>query len=125
MDASGIQSDAGALERIRRICRRFPGAEEGLLQDRPLFHVRRRRFAIYNGSSSPPRPRWSSSGQSLHFLADPGEIDALREDGRFVPSPHHGDRRWMALRLDEREVDWNEIGELLEAAYLQVAPRAR
>ncbi|HEV7721608.1 MAG TPA: hypothetical protein VGO60_10000 [Iamia sp.] len=42
---------------------------------------------------------------------------------RFAPSPHHGDRGWMALRLDGR-VDWDEIAELLESAHRQVAPRA-
>src|SRR5262249_40866821 len=94
------------------------------LQDRPVFHVRRRRFAIFNGAMSPPRPRWAHSGRSLHFLADPYEVDALREDGRFAPSPHHGDRGWLALRLDRGGVDWDEVAELLESAHDQVVPRA-
>lgn len=63
-----------------------------------MFRVGRRRFAIVNGRGSPPRPRWASSGPSLHFLADPDELDA---------------------------VDWGEIAELLESAYRQVAPRLR
>lgn len=117
-------SDTAVLGRLRDICSRFAAAEEGELQDRPLFRVGRRRFAIFNGKGSPPRPRWAGSGRSLHFLADPGERDALTQDSRFWTSPHHGDRGWFATALDERQsVEWSEIAELLEAAYGQVAPR--
>jgi predicted DNA-binding protein (MmcQ/YjbR family) len=117
------EGDSVVLERVRRICFGFSGAEEAKLQSRPLFRVGNRRFAIFNGAGSPPRPRWSSSGRSLHFLTDPLEVEALRQDRRFAPSPHHGNRGWMALRLDARDVDWNEIAELLESAYRQVLPQ--
>jgi predicted DNA-binding protein (MmcQ/YjbR family) len=117
------ERDGIALERVRQVCLGFVGAEEAELQNRPLFRVGRRRFAIFNGAGSPPRPRWNSSGRSLHFLTDPLEVEALGQDRRFTPSPHHGDRGWMALRLDTRDVDWVEIAELLESAYRQVAQR--
>ena len=116
--------DAVVLGRIRRICLGFEGAEESALQDRAMFRVGRRRFAIFNGADSPPRPRWNSSGRSLHFLADPLELDALRRDPRFARSPHHGDRGWMALRVDADNTDWVEITELLTSAYLRVAPKS-
>mgnify|MGYP000984475348 FL=1 len=118
-------TDDEILGRIRVLCERFPGADEGDLQARPLFRVGRRRFAIFNAAGSDDRPRWATSGRSLHFLADPSEIDALRYDDRFSPSPHHGDRGWLALRLEDAStVDWVEVAELLESAYLQVAPKA-
>jgi predicted DNA-binding protein (MmcQ/YjbR family) len=121
--AISAPEDIEALVRVREICRRFRGAVEAELQDRPLFRVGRRRFALFNGASSPPRPRWNTSGRSLHFLADPNEVDALRDDPRFTASPHHGDRGWFAVRLDTNEIGWDEIAELLESAYRQVAPR--
>jgi len=111
------------LARIRKICEPFPECEESLLQDRPLFRVRTRRFAIFNGNASPPRRRWNDFGRSLHFVTDPQEQDALRQDVRLVTSPHHGDRGWMALDLERGEIDWDEIAGLLEAAYRQVANR--
>jgi hypothetical protein len=115
--------DREALDRVRAICRRFAGVEEGDLQGRPLFRVGRRRFAIVNGVGSPPRPRWASAGRSLHFVADPLERDALVHDGRFVASPHHGARGWLALDLaDPQAVDWDEVAELLESAHRHVAP---
>lgn len=117
------RDDEIALERVRAICDQFDGADEGELQDRPLFRVGRRRFAIFNGATSPPRPRWNASGRSLHFVTDPLELDALRADARFTPSPHHGDRGWLALRLDDVDaVDWDELAKLLDAAYRRVAP---
>ncbi len=64
---------------IREICHGFAGADEGELQNQPLFHVGKVRFAIFNGYTSPPRPRWNFSGRSLHFVADPLERDALRQ----------------------------------------------
>jgi predicted DNA-binding protein (MmcQ/YjbR family) len=116
-----VGRDQQVLDRLRQICATFDGCEEGILQDRPLFHVNRRRFAIFNGEASPPRPRWAAAGRSIHFLSDPAERDALLQDPRFEQSPHHGDRGWLAIRLQSDTVDWYELAELLEAAHDQVA----
>jgi predicted DNA-binding protein (MmcQ/YjbR family) len=123
MPALTDTDDIAALDRVRMICRGLPGADEAELQGRPLFRVGRRRFALFNGTSSPSRPRWNGSGRSLHFLADPSEVDALRQDARFTASPHHGDRGWLAVRVDTDEIEWKELAELLESAHRQVAPR--
>ena len=112
-------TDDDALARVRAICLALPDSAEGELQDRPLFHVRRRRFAIFNGDGSPRRPRWDGCGRSLHFLADPDEVDALRADARFDASPHHGDRGWFALALDD-DTDWTEVAGLVASAHAQV-----
>ena len=123
VSALNPSSDERTLARIRDICLRFPEADEADLQGRPLFHVHRKRFALFNGHDSPPRGRWDGSGRSVHFVTDPQERDALRQDPRFRPSPHHGDRGWMALDLGSPAVDWGEVAELLEASYRLVAPR--
>jgi predicted DNA-binding protein (MmcQ/YjbR family) len=101
---------------------RFPEVEEAELQDRPLFRVRTRRFALFNGALAPQRPRWNAFGRSLHFLTEPQERLALLADQRFAPSPHHGHRGWIALDL-EVEPDWTEVAELLETGYRQAANR--
>jgi predicted DNA-binding protein (MmcQ/YjbR family) len=115
--------DERHLSRVRDICLGFPEVEEVELQDRPLFRVRKKRFAIFNGLLSPMRPRWQSFGPSLHFVTEPQERHALRQDSRFTTSPHHGDRGWMALGLEGDRTDWREVAELLETAYRQVASR--
>jgi hypothetical protein len=122
---SDAAADIEALERVRAICLSLSGVDEGELQDRPLFRVGRRRFAIFNGATSPPRPRWNASGRSLHFVASGPGHDALRGDARFGPSPHHGDRGWFVVQLGDLDVvDWDEVSELLECAYRVVAPRS-
>ena len=122
-ESDDAAQDSKVLARVRRICLALADAEEGTLQDRPLFHVRRRHFAIFNGATSPSRARWRNAGRSLHVLVEPSERDALEHDVRCAPSPHHGDRGWFAIRLDESDTDWDEIAELLASAYHQVASR--
>jgi predicted DNA-binding protein (MmcQ/YjbR family) len=114
--------DLHALELIRRICRAFPGADEAELQGRPLS-------GLVDGASRSSTalrhllgPGGKGAGRSLHFLADPTEREALRQDGRFVASPHHGHRGWFGIRM-EGDLDWKELTELLDSAYQQVAPR--
>jgi predicted DNA-binding protein (MmcQ/YjbR family) len=116
-------TDDDALARVRSVCAHLPEVEEAELQGRPLFRVRRRRFAIVNGATSPPRPRWDGCGRSLHVLADEAELEALRQDPRFSESPHHGSLGWVALALDPDDTDWAEVAELLEAGYRRAAAR--
>ena len=110
------------LGQLRRICSRFPETEEGLIQDRPLFHVRRRRIAIYCPEDEPPRKRWAGHERSLHFATSGETLAALQEDARFYPSPHHGFRGWLGINLTDQS-DWDELAALLLSAYRHVANR--
>jgi predicted DNA-binding protein (MmcQ/YjbR family) len=107
--------DAEYESRIRRICLTFPETEEIFMWGGPLFRVRRRRYAVFNGSTLGPC--------CLHLVTAMEDRPALQQDARFRISNHHGDRGWMALDLDSRAVDWGEIEELIETAYRQVAGR--
>jgi predicted DNA-binding protein (MmcQ/YjbR family) len=105
------------LERIRRICLGLPEVEEIEMWGGPLFRVRRRRFALFNGVGFPNR--------SLHVVTDPAERAALLQDDRFEMSTHHPRQGWMAMNLDAARVDWSEVTELLETAYRLVTPKSR
>jgi hypothetical protein len=105
------------LERIRRICLAFPEVEEVEMWGGPLFRVRRRRFALFNGPGFPHR--------SLHVVTDPAERDALLQDDRFEVSTHHPQQGWMAMNLEAAVIDWDEVTELLETAYRHVIPKNR
>jgi len=115
--------DQPDLTRFRVGCIRFPEAEESLLQDWPLFHVRRRRFAIYNGDNSPYRKRWAGFGRSLHFATDKSVLADLQSDSRFIVSPHHGPSGWLSIDLRKDSFDWSEVSELLFQAYRCAANR--
>ena len=114
--------DERVLAWLRDVCLAVPEVSEARLQDRPLFVVRRRRFALFNGAASPVRPRWDGCGRTVHVLTDPDERVALAADDRLRPSPHHGDRGWVAV--DPEAIDPQELSELVEAAYRTAAPAA-
>ena len=42
---------------------------------------------------------------------------------RFFALPYVGGRGWVGVRLDVGVVDWDEIGEIVEDAYRQVATK--
>ncbi len=44
------------------------------------------------------------------------------DPARFFVPPYVGHRGWLGLRLD-RDVDWEEVGSLIEDAYRMVAPK--
>lgn len=50
------------------------------------------------------------------------ELVALHP-GRFFVPPYVGPSGWVALRLDQKTIDWSEVAELLITAYRLQAPR--
>ena len=60
----------------------------------------------------------------LVFKPDPDERPALEHDERFYAPPYHGPYGWLAIDLDA-DCDWDEVRELLEASYRQVATTGR
>lgn len=40
----------------------------------------------------------------------------------FVP-PYVGGKGWIGVRLDVADLDWDEIAEIVDDAYRQVAPK--
>ena len=115
------EKDLEYLDRIRRVCSGLPEAEESQLQDRPMFHVRRRRFVIFNPTEAPFRKRWQKFGQSIHFATNPSSREEIETDRRFQVSPHHGFRGWLAVDLREDKIKWAELKKLLVLAYRHVA----
>lgn len=101
----------GALERIREICRAFPGTSEKQSHGHPTFFVGKKSFAVF-GLYAP----------SVAFKAEPAHGLDLAGDSRFFPTPYMARNGWWSLRL-EGETDWSEVRQLLLESYRQVAPR--
>ncbi|MBI3925606.1 MAG: DUF1801 domain-containing protein [Armatimonadetes bacterium] len=106
------QPDAGVvqdnLERLRQLCLSFPETRETVSHGHPTFWAGKKTFAVY-GLYSP----------SLAFKAGLRAAE-LEEDPRFFPTPYMAHAGWASLRL-EGDVDWDEVRELLEHGYRQVA----
>jgi predicted DNA-binding protein (MmcQ/YjbR family) len=101
------------VERVRALCLRLPETAEIEAWGRPTFRVGKRVFAVAGASMDRPH--------TMVFKPDPEERLALVEDPRFFSPPYFGPAGWLALGLDLAATDWEEVGELAETSYRQVA----
>ena len=107
------------LLQVRELCLAFPGAEETVSHSGPKWRAGRV-FAAYGGFDRTPSGEQRRVPSALLFTPDPVDLPAIDEDERFfVPVYHPGLR---ALDLGAPSVDWQEIAELVDASYRQVAP---
>jgi predicted DNA-binding protein (MmcQ/YjbR family) len=103
--------DDPLVERVRRICLRYPEAVEKLSWGRPHFGAGKN-FAFVGATMDRP--------YSLVFKPDPESRRAEDEDARFFVPPYWGPSGWRAIDLDGA-VDWQEIAELIDESYRQIA----
>ena len=102
------------LAQVRILAARFPESSEVESWGRPTFRAGRRIFAAFGTLASP---------HGLVLRPDEDERAALVGDPRFSAPPYYGPAGWLALDLDAAPVDWDEVAELLEDSYRQVALR--
>jgi hypothetical protein len=103
------------IERLRRICLRFPEATEKSFggHTAPSFRVRDKLFVMT-----------SEDGTSMTCKAPPGDqamLVAADPDRYFVPA-YVGSKGWIGIRLDPG-LDWGEISEIAEESYRMTAPK--
>ena len=101
------------LADVRRICLALPEAIEVEAWGRPTFRAGKM-FAVFNGSLEEDRT-------ALLFKPEADERPALTSDPRFYVPPYLGPGGWLGLDLRASPIDWNEVAELVEASYRQVA----
>jgi predicted DNA-binding protein (MmcQ/YjbR family) len=103
------------LDRLRERCLAFPEAVEAGGVGNPSFKVRDKIFAMQHGMEGRP---------SLWVKAPPGVQELLvgAEPGRFFRPPYVGHHGWVAAWLDV-ELDWDELGDLVEESYRMTAPK--
>ncbi|AVZ40599.1 MULTISPECIES: MmcQ/YjbR family DNA-binding protein [unclassified Dietzia] len=119
------------LARVRRICLALPDAAEKISHGRPNWYTTRV-FATYGGAVKGEHSG-SRLDRALLFLPDPDDLPALDLDERFVVPAYVGVRGWRALPLDRPgagaghpgTVDWDEVAELVESSYRQLAGARR
>jgi hypothetical protein len=111
------------LHRLRELCLALPEAAEKVSHGRPNFFTRKV-FAVFGGSLMgelfAPLAR-----RSLLFLPDQTERDALVQDERFFVPAYLGPSGWLGLTFhgfEVHEVDWDEVGELVDMSYRNTAP---
>lgn len=113
-----VSVDHDPLGRLRDLCLALPETTERLSHGEPTWFVRgKKTFVTYADHHHDDRLAfWCAAppgAQELLVAADPERY--------FVP-PYVGGRGWLGVRLD-MPVDWDEIAEIVIAAYRQVAPK--
>lgn len=106
------RDDDPYLADVRRICLALPEAVETEAWGRPTFRAGKM-FAVFTGSDE--------DRLSLLFKPEPDEHPALVADERFYIPPYLGPGGWLGLDFAVAPVDWEEVSELVEASYRQVA----
>jgi predicted DNA-binding protein (MmcQ/YjbR family) len=101
------------LAELREVCLALPESSEVEAWGRPTFRAGKRLFAVFSGTDDRPF--------GMIFKPEMAERPALLEDPRFYAPPYFGPSGWLALDFTTAPVDWNEVGELVESSYRQVA----
>lgn len=105
------------LTKVREIALALPEASEAIAHGRPTFRCGKM-FGNYGGSVK----GGVRHEQSLLFIPDPTERDALVGDERFYLPAYFGPAGWLGILLGD-DTDWTEVAELLDASFRQVAPK--
>ncbi len=114
----GPEDVAEATARLQAIAASLPEVSERLSHGAVTFFVRSKRTVCYLTDD-----HHGDGRLALVYPAPPGAQEELvrSEPDRFFRPPYVGHRGWLGLRLDV-EPDWDEVADIVVAAYRQVAP---
>lgn len=121
-----FEDDDPYLVRLRRVVLAFPDAEERIAHGRPGFRAGKY-FAWYGGSTKGAADARVRYDRALIVLPDEADRAALAEDARFFAPAYLAPSGWIGIDLAAGgttapdDVDWQEVAELLDASYRQVA----
>lgn len=107
------EDDDPYLNELRAVCLTLPEAQEVLAWGRPTFRAGKKIFATFGASQHIP--------YSVVFKPEPEDLMALSQDPRVFVPPYFGPSGWLALNFEAAQVDWQEVAELMEGSYRQVA----
>ena len=101
------------LAELREVCLSLPESAEVEAWGRPTFRAGKKIFAVFEGNDDHP--------YAVTFKPDPEERKALVEDSRFYIPAYFGPGGWLALDFTVAPVEWDEVTELMDTSYRQVA----
>lgn len=110
-----FRDDDPGLADLRRIALGFPEAFEKISHGRPVFCAPKM-FAIYGGSSKVTGAMLSYP-HALLVKVDDSERRAFQQDRRFFYPAYLGPSGWLGLDFGAAPVDWDEVGELIDASF--------
>ena len=106
-------------DRVTKICLTLPHAEHAYHGDHAVYTVRKKTFAYYMNDHH------GDGKVCVAAKVAPGDNTALAkaQPERFYLPAYIASRGWVALRLDVKRVDWEEVRELVYDSYRRIAPK--
>ncbi len=102
------------LPELRELCLAFPESVEVEAWGWPTFRAGKKIFAMFASGRS-------DGAFGVIFKPESEERPALEQDPRLYSPPYWGPSGWLELEFDAAPVDWDEVAELVEGSYRQVA----
>lgn len=114
-----FDDDDRYLARLRKTALAFPEAQEKLSHGHPCFYTKKV-FAVFGGvvKGDHHDDRYA---QSVLFLPDQHEREALLTEERFFVPAYYGPSGWLGLNFRIGDPDWDEVGELVDMSYRNTA----
>lgn len=116
-----FSDDDFGLADVRRIALALPGASEKVSWGRPVFSAPKM-FAMYGGSCK-STGEMVTMPHALLIKVEESERPALEQDDRFFFPAYMGPFGWLGLDFTAAKVDWDEVAELIDASYRQIAAK--
>lgn len=113
-----LKKDA-ILDQVSRLCLAMPEAVREIHGSHASFLVRKKTFAYFLDNHH------GDGILGINCKALPGDNLALiaADPQRFYMPAYIGPRGWVGLRLDQGEIDWDEVSEMLKLSYKLTAPK--
>jgi hypothetical protein len=108
------------LARIRKLCLALPEAHEVEAWGEPTFRVRNKLFAMYAAASN--HHGGGRPGVWIKAARASQDLMVRTAPQRFFVPPYVGPSGWVGVWLD-RDVDWEEVADLLRDAWRMTAPK--
>jgi predicted DNA-binding protein (MmcQ/YjbR family) len=99
------------LARLRKICLALPGATEVEAWTHPTFRIRNKIFCTYGGYEEEP---------NITLKVGKAALEIFTKDPRFWLGSHVGRHGWISMSA-ARELNWEEIEELVKGSYSLVS----
>jgi hypothetical protein len=106
------------LEKLRKLCLALPETTERLSHGEPTWFIRgKKTFVNYANHHHDDRLAfWCAAPDGAQ------EVLVAEHPDRFFRPPYVGHRGWLGVYLDVPQ-DWDQIADLVTAAYRMVAPK--
>ena len=98
---------------VRSVCMDYPDAAEVEAWGRPTFRAGKKIFVLVGASMDDPL--------TIIFKPDADERLAYLTRAQFFVPAYWGPSGWLGVPLDSGDPDWEELTEIIDASYRQVA----